>query len=188
MNSYKVLNKQSYSSGIYSIVPIRYEDRYDIMKWRNEQIYHLRQNKALTEEDQDNYFNNVISKLFEEALPKQIIFSYLKNGKCIGYGGIVHINWIDKNAEISFIMNTKLESSEKEEHWSVFLALIEEVAFKELFLHKINTYAFDLRPYLYEIFENLGFYKEATLREQCLFNKEYIDVIIHSKINKNERV
>lgn len=188
MNSYKVLNKQIYSLGDYSIVPIRFEDRHAIMKWRNEQIYHLRQDRPLTIEDQDNYFNNVISKLFEEDFPKQIIFSYLKNDKCIGYGGIVHINWIDKNAEISFIMNTKLESTEKEAHWSVFLALIEEVAFKELFLHKINTYAFDLRPYLYEIFENSGFYKEAILREQCLFDKQYIDVIIHSKINKNERV
>ena len=41
------------SDGQYKIVPIRYEDRFDIMKWRNEQMYHLRQSKPLTEEDQE---------------------------------------------------------------------------------------------------------------------------------------
>ena len=40
MNSYKVLNKQIFISDKYSLVPIRFEDRYNIMKWRNEQIYH----------------------------------------------------------------------------------------------------------------------------------------------------
>ena len=41
---------------IHSMVPIRFKDRYEIMKWRNEQIYHLRQQVPLTKESQDNYF------------------------------------------------------------------------------------------------------------------------------------
>ena len=52
MQSYKVLNKQIFKSGIFSIVPIRYEDRIDIMNWRNEQMYHLRQDIPLTLEKQ----------------------------------------------------------------------------------------------------------------------------------------
>lgn len=185
MNSYKVLNKQSYSSGNYSIVPIRYEDRYDIMKWRNEQIYHLRQDKLLTVENQDNYFNNVVSKLFDQDKPSQILFSYLEGGKCIGYGGLVHINWTDKNAEISFIMDTALEEENFDFHWKTYLKFVEELAFEELQLHKIYTYAFDLRPHLYTVFERYGYIKEAILKEHCFFNDEFKDVIIHSKI-KNE--
>jgi hypothetical protein len=50
------------------------EDRFDIMKWRNEQIYHLRQDKPLTAEDQEYYFSNVIASLFEQAKPNQILF------------------------------------------------------------------------------------------------------------------
>ena len=56
MNSYKVLNKQNFENGNFSIVPIRFEDRMDIMKWRNEQIYHLRQEKPISEKHQNNYF------------------------------------------------------------------------------------------------------------------------------------
>jgi hypothetical protein len=66
MNTYKALNKQFFSNGRYSLVPIRFEDRYNIMQWRNEQIYHLRQAKPLTQEDQDAYFENVVAKLFDQ--------------------------------------------------------------------------------------------------------------------------
>jgi RimJ/RimL family protein N-acetyltransferase len=58
------------------------------------------------------------------------------------------------------------------------------VAFQELKLHKIFTYAFDLRPHLYSTLEKCGFYEEARLKEHCFFDGKYIDVIIHRKINK----
>ena len=184
MKPYVVLNHQIFEYENYKIAPIRYVDRFDIMKWRNEQIYHLRQDKPLTLENQENYFINVVNKLFDQKQPNQILFSYLENDVCIGYGGLVHINWIDKNAEISFIMNTDLEKDFFQKHWGIFLNLIEQVAFGDLKLHKITTYAFNLRPKLYPILEKSGFTKEAVLKQQCLFNGEYIDVVIHSKFTQ----
>lgn len=181
MRKYKILNKQIFTKGNYSIIPVRYQDRCDIMKWRNEQMYHLRQNKPLTRETQDLYFDTVVDALFDNKQPSQILFSFLENGTCIGYGGLVHINWIDKNAEISFIMNTELESKNFQTNWINYLSLIEEVAFQELNIHKIFTYAFDLRPHLYEALENANYKREATLKEHCFFNGEYKDVVIHSK-------
>lgn len=183
MANYKCLKRQEYIFGDYSIVPLRYEDRFSIMKWRNEQIYHLRQNKPLTEEDQQTYFDNVVAKLYDQQQPSQILFSFLEQGVCVGYGGLVHINWIDNNAEISFIMNTILEKERFSEIWSIYLTMLKEVAFKDLKLHKIYTYAFDLRPHLYKMLEANGFVREATFKEHCLFQGEYKDVIIHSIID-----
>lgn len=183
MKLYKCLSKQVVRSDNFEIVPIRYEDRFDILKWRNEQIYHLRQDRPLTIEDQENYFNTVVDKLFEQMLPNQILFSFLENNICTGYGGLVHINWIDKNAEISFVMNTALEKDNFSKHWKLFLELIEKIAFTELYLHKIFTYAFDLRPHLYKPIEDAGFSKEATLKNHCFFNSAFKDVIIHAKFN-----
>ena len=181
--AYKVLSKNSFSKNEFSIVPIRYEDRFKIMEWRNEQMYHLRQSSLLRKEDQENYFINVVAKLFDKDTPEQILFSYLKDGKCIGYGGLVHINWLDQNAEISFIMKTELEKEFKK-HWGVYLELIEEVAFKDLKLHKIFTYAFDIRPHLYETIEAKGYIEEALLKDHIFFNGTYIDIVIHSKFRK----
>ncbi len=170
MPTYVCLKQQEQYLDNFSIVPLRYEDRFLIMKWRNEQIYHLRQARSLTERDQQRYFDNVVSKLYDNPKPEQILFSYLENGVCIGYGGLVHINWIDNNAEISFIMDTYLEAEHFSEHWSNYLTMLKDVAFKDLRLHKIYTYAFDLRPHLYTMLEANGFTHEATLKEHFLFN------------------
>ena len=132
MQAYKCLPKQVYTIREYSIVPIRYEDRMSIMQWRNEQIYHLRQNTPLTVDDQNKYFETVVAALFDHDQPDQILFSYLKNGICIGYGGLVHISWKDKNAELSFVLNTSLEKDYFEYNWVIYLSLIEQVAFTEL--------------------------------------------------------
>ena len=183
MPKYICLQHQEQNLGDYSIVPLRYEDRFSIMKWRNEQIYHLRQARPLTEDDQQRYFDNVVSKLYDNPKPDQILFSYLEKGVCIGYGGLVHINWIDRNGEISFIMNTHLEAEHFAEHWSNYLTMLKAVAFDDLGLHKIYTYAFDLRPHLYTMLEANGYKREATLKEHCLFNGEYKDVVLHALWN-----
>jgi len=184
MRKYKCFSKQTYSINDYKIIPIRDQDKYEIMQWRNEQIYHLRQSKPLDKVSQDYYFKNIVSNLFKINNPDQILFSYLENNKCIGYGGLVHINWIDKNAEISFVMNTKCENNFIE-NWCNFLCLIEKVGFTELQFHKLFTYAFDLRPKLYIALEKSNYTKEATLTQHMNFNKKFIDIIIHSKMNNN---
>ena len=66
--TYKCLTKNEYSDGVLKIVPIRYEDRLDIMKWRNEQMYHLRQDKPLTKKSQEDYFNLTVASLFNHEI------------------------------------------------------------------------------------------------------------------------
>lgn len=184
MQNYKILKRTKFEANNCFIVPIRYSDRILIMKWRNEQMYHLRQNELLTHDKQDKYFKDVISQLYDSDNPEQILFSYFYNNEFVGYGGIVHINWVDKNAEISFLIDTELEKNDFELHWSNFLNLIEIVAFHDLKFHKLYTYAFDIRPNLYKILESANFKNEAKLIQHCFFNGNYIDVIIHSKINE----
>ena len=184
MQGYRVLNKQEFIKGKYRLVPIRDEDRYKIMNWRNEQIYHLRQTEPLTKEKQDHYFENVVAKLFDREQPDQILFSFLKNEDCIGYGGLVRINWIDRNVEVSFIMNTELETKEFEMNWQIYASLIERIAFEDLGLKKLYVYAFDLRQHLYDTLETCGYFLDARLKAHCFFQGEFKDVVIYSKLNE----
>jgi RimJ/RimL family protein N-acetyltransferase len=122
--------------------------------------------------------------LFDQERPGQILFTLLEDGKFIGYGGLVHINWIDRNAEVSFIMRTELEKDGFEYNWKNYLTLIEKVAFSDLKFHKIFTYAFDIRRHLYPVLEASGFHEEARLKDHCYFDGSYLDVVINSKINR----
>ena len=180
---YKCLKTNSYTKDNFELIPIRNEDKFDIMNWRNQQIDILRQSKLLTKETQTIYFEKVVAAIFQEENPEQLLFSFLENGVLIGYGGLVHINWIDRNAEISFLINTELEKSAFDLYWGTYLSLLFKVAFDELKLHKIYTYAFDLRPQLYKVLLQKGFKEEARLKEHCFYKEKYIDVLIHSKFN-----
>lgn len=183
MASYNCLHKQEITTGEFAIVPIRYEDRLAIMKWRNEQMYHLRQEKILTENDQEAYFQNIIHPSFKEEKPAQILFSFLQNEKCIGYGGLVHINWQSHQAEVSFIMASELEADNFETNWITFLHLLEKIAFTDLNLSSLFTYAYDLRPHLYKAIENVGFQQSKRLEKEQLIEGKLIDVVIHTKKN-----
>jgi hypothetical protein len=98
----------------------------------------------------------VVSKLFDQDRPSQLLFSYIYNNKCIGYGGLVHINWEDKNAEVSFLMDTNNIESLEKEHWVIFLKLIEcaiafaliSSAFTSVMVKVLKNSALDLNPSL----------------------------------------
>lgn len=180
---YRCLNSVEYNFKNYKIISIKFEHRYRIMKWRNDQIYHLRQNNRLNKKHQDIYFKDVVSKQLNEKTPEQILFSFYDHNNFVAYGGLVHVNWPDKNAEISFVINTKLEANKFKEYWNNFLKIIEIVAFKELGFKKLFIYSYNLRPILYEVtFEN-NYKQEAHLIQHKFFDGKYIDIYVHSKIN-----
>ena len=78
IRKYTSINKQKFYSEPFSIMPIRDVDKFKIMKWRNEQIYHLRQSKEITKSQQIKYFNEIINPQFKTKYPDQILFSFLK--------------------------------------------------------------------------------------------------------------
>jgi RimJ/RimL family protein N-acetyltransferase len=182
---YKCLKIGRYKHDGFKMVPVRFMDRYLIMKWRNEQMHHLRQKSELTKAEQDHYFENVIAKLFTEESPTQILFSFLDNNKCIGYGGLVHINWTDKNAEFSFLLKTNLIQSQEKIYWSNFLKYLCSVAFEELGLHKVYGYAYDVRPHIYNYLLESRFKFEARLTDHYYLGGKFYDVVIHSIFNEN---
>jgi RimJ/RimL family protein N-acetyltransferase len=184
MRKYLCLSTFIFESNGFHIESIRDEDKYVIMEIRNQQLYHLRQSEPLTIEKQESYFASVVNDLFQQKQPNQLLFSFFENKKFIGYGGLVHINWIDKNAEISFVMKTEFEPDFFAKYWSNYLRLIEKVAFDELNFHKIFTYAYDLRPHLYPLLELCGFKEEAKLKEHCFFDGQFFDVVYHAKWNR----
>lgn len=177
---YWCLSRNTFEEGEYTLIPIRYEDRLQIMVWRNTQINYLRQTAPLSLTDQNSYFKHTVRPLFDQDFPDQVLFAFLRKGGLIGYGGLVHIDYSDNNAEISFLMTNGLEEARAEEPRRVFLRLIARVAFNYLDLHRIYTYSFDLRPWIYPIYEEMGFKREALLRDQLYLGEEgYCNVVIH---------
>lgn len=182
---YKCLPKQIFSLGDNSILPILYKDRYTIMNWRNEQINILRQKEVLIAGKQDSYFINVINSLFDQSTPNQILFGFYEKGVLIGYGGLVHVDWESKNAEISFITATERNSNIETfcNDFSTFLKLIFSLAFDTLNFIKIHTTFYDIeqRALYKKVIEEQGFIFEGKLRNHIMINGNIEDVLIYSR-------
>ncbi len=179
---YKCLPFTEFGNQDYKLVPIRDSDKYLIMEWRNEQIEILRQDKRLTKGDQETYFATVVAKLFEKDFPGQLLFSVLEKDALVGYGGLVHIDWTNMHAEISFLTATarNREKDQVIDDWKRFLKIIREISSLYLNFVKIYTYAFDVRPFLYQAFTDSNFIEEARLKKHVIISGRAYDVLIHS--------
>jgi len=182
MPAYRILRLNDYRHGDYRLVPIRLEDREAIREWRNAQVDILRQSAPLTAQDQDRYFRDVVTPLFTAEQPGQLLFSLLKADVLIGYGGLVHIDWPAQRAEISFLLETGRNAHIPtfQADFTAYLHLLRQVAFDDLGLHKINTEAYDVRPYLTEVLEREGFVEEARLPQHVRVAGQLVDTVFHS--------
>lgn len=182
---YACLKKDCFTLNEYAICSIREGDIYKIKDWRNEQLDILRQSKKLTNQDQLNYFLDVVSPAFLEEQPRNILVSFLKHGKLIGYGGLVHIDWEAKRGEISFLLETsRTKDFEVHKHdFTIFLKLLKELAFEDLKFHKLHTECYDSRPHHIHVLEREGFVCEGRLKDQAFKNGKYVDSILHACFN-----
>jgi RimJ/RimL family protein N-acetyltransferase len=182
MRKYKCLDLAAINESRFVLTPIRDEDKYPIMHWRNSQLNILRQNELLTEAQQEAYFRSVVSPLFELEQPAQLLFSFFYEDRLIGYGGLVHIDWKSGNAEISFLLEPGSNENPSifKSAWLAYLKMISAIAFRYLAFHKIYTYAYSTRTDLFPILEKAGFVEEVRLKDQVNIDGVFKDVLIHS--------
>lgn len=132
-----------------------------IKEWRNEQLEILRQEKPLTQEQQMRYWQEQVVPLFSQTHPKNVLLSFLKEDRLIGYGGLVHIDWEASSSEISFILETKRMETTYEGEFLIFLQLIKEVA-ASLNILTLTTEVYDFRRRHIELLEESGFRFEKS--------------------------
>jgi RimJ/RimL family protein N-acetyltransferase len=167
----------------YSIKNIEYNDIFKIKKIRNEQMDVLRQTKLLTDSVQKMWFNDVILPSYNSKT-KTLNFTILYDNQVIGYGGLVYIDYVNKNAEVSFLVEKKRTKNNKlfEQDFSFFLNFIIDYSYHNLKLHKLHTETFEFRKSAIIILEKYGFKKEGVLKEQILYKNSFIDSFKHGLI------
>src|SRR3954470_11449013 len=178
---FKALTNNWFELGGYAVIPFREEDKYKIKEWRNNQMNVLRQKQVLTDQDQDNYYANFILPSFSQEQPRIMLFSFLKNESCIGYGGLTNMDWSDKRIELSFLVDPDRAANKElyENDFSAFISLMKKIAFEELEFNRIFTETYDLRPLHIRILEQNGFKLEGRMREHTLIDGIFTDSLIH---------
>lgn len=179
---YKVLKKNNYKRQNLEFKTFSNAYIEDIRKIRNNQRKILRQNSFITKKDQKIYFNNFIKKDFDSETPKTILKLIFIKKKLIGYCGLTNIDWFNKRAELSFIIKSKFNNSEKFD--LIFLeslGFLENLIFDELNFTKFfaETYAF--RKKVIKLLLDNGYSIEGKLKSHVYKKGEFHDSIILSK-------
>ena len=172
------------------IEPLRYEDIFQIGEWRNQQISILRQEFPLSHGDQEKYFSEVIEKTFIESKPKQMLFSYFLDQACIGYGGIVHIDWEKRIGEISFINKTERANNKIEYYKDLknFISLIFYLGFNIAGMEKLTTETYSIRKDTLEILNDIGFAYKTKIKNNVNIEGKNYDSVFHEYDERNFNV
>jgi RimJ/RimL family protein N-acetyltransferase len=187
MSVYNQIDFSKLMIGEYRLVPIREQDIFPIMEWRNAQIDVLRQNNKLTRDDQEKYYREVILATFGQQVPSQMLFSFLLNNDCIGYGGITHIDWLSKRSELSFLLDSHRAADAEiyAREFTVFLRLMKKLVFEELQFNRLFTETYDVRPLHVSVLEKNGFVPEGRMRQHVNIQGSVHDALIHGIVKSD---
>lgn len=178
---YAVLSRDSYQVPPILVRPIARDDREPIRRWRNDQITVLRQKTPISPDEQDNYFDRVVLPDFTADRPENILFAIDEAGELIGYGGLVHIAWTDRRAEVSFLLKTGLAGSEAETsiYLPAFHAAMRQVAFDDLKLVKLTFETFETRRSFLPAYEAMGYRRAGCWQSHVFHDGRFWDAHLH---------
>lgn len=178
---YACLAHQDERHDEYSLIPLRPGDIISIKDWRNAQIDILRQTAPLSDEDQLNYFHQIVVPTYSQQYPEMVLFSFLQDNQLIGYGGLVHINWPARRAEVSFLVEPSRRAATPiyQSDFQAFFSMIKSIAFDQLQLHRLTTETFAFRQRTIRLLEEHGFQREGRLRQHIFHNDCYVDSLVH---------
>ena len=163
---------------------LKLSDAEKIRVWRNKQLKVLRQNKIIKKKDQFKYFKNYILT----KNPKTDLFAIELNYKLIGSGGLVNITKDFKTAEVSFLVNDKINHNSLlyETLFNEFLFFMKKYSKIKKF-RRLYTETFSFRKKHIKILEKFGFKLEGIMKMHIIKNKKTYDSLIHGIINKNSK-
>lgn len=186
--AYRVMPNAELCSGSLRLSAVQPDHIERIRKWRNAQMDVLRQSHPISAQDQKRYFEESVwpDKIVKN--PKQILLAIEEEGELIGYGGIVHINWEHRRAEVSFLLSEEIEAVpvKRAQVFLDFLKLMKKLSFAELSLNRLTTEIFAHRQRHIETVEAAGYKHEGVLREHNIIDGKYVDSILHA-VNARDR-
>ena len=178
---YRVLSRARIATDDIVLRAVEPSDIEAIRQWRNAQMDVLRQTAPITHEAQVRYFSEHVwpEKLKQE--PAQILLAIERFDELTGYGGLVHISWPNRRAEVSFLLAPELER-DRTAHcriFEVYLRLLKSLAFDDLALMRLTSETFSGRDHVIATFERSGFTREGRLRNHVVVGERRVDALMH---------
>ncbi|MGF1605041.1 MAG: GNAT family N-acetyltransferase [Rhodothalassiaceae bacterium] len=180
---YQCLSEQSWHAAPdFTLSAVRPEDIEPIRLWRNAQMDALRQSAYLSADAQRRYFDEQVWPDMAQQQPAKILLRLAKGGRLIGYGGLVHIAWADRRAEVSFLLDPAVAAHAPRyaQCLGAFLTMLKTVAFQHLRFRRLTTECYAHRRQHVALFEAHGFRREGVLQGHVLIDGQPVDAVVQA--------
>lgn len=185
MNTYACLPRQHVEHHGHALLPVQPAHIEPIRQWRNAQMDVLRQSAPISADQQQDYFARHIWPTQSLAQPANLLLGLLHEGRLIGYGGLVHIAWQHRRAELSFLLDPQLSRNEARyaADFSAFIGLVAELAFDDLRFRRLFTETYAMRRHHIAVLEANRFQAEGVLRQHVLIDGAAVDSLLHGRLS-----
>ncbi|MBV9508234.1 MAG: GNAT family N-acetyltransferase [Acidobacteriia bacterium] len=189
MKRYACMPRRRLERGPYAIIAVQPEHIEPIRQWRNAQIDVLRQSAPLTRAQQEHYYASQIWPAMQQPQPANLLVSYFLEDRLIGYGGLVHIAWEHRRAEVSFLLDLSraCDLDRADADFAEFLALMQELAFADLRFHRLSTETYAMRERHIAVLGAAGFRLEGVMRDHVFIQGRPMDSLIHGCLKSDVR-
>jgi len=186
-SAYRCLPNPRLEQGGFSVRSVQPGDIEAIRVWRNAQMDVLRQAEPIGEDAQQAYFAREVWPALNVERPANILLAFAEGERLIGYGGLVHIAWDCRRAEVSFLLDPALAADEQayRVRFASFLALIRRLAFEDLGFHRLWTETYVFRDAHIATLEHAGFRLEGRMRDHVVIDGRPTDSLIHGCLDND---
>jgi len=103
-------------------------------------------------------------------------------------GGLVHIDWEHRRAEISFLLDDARAGDDARyaKEFLAFLQLVRQLGFDDLKLHRLFTETYAMRTHHISVYDSFGLQLEGVLRDHVRIGDKYVHSLIHGIIASHE--
>ncbi len=180
-DDYRCMPRARLSDDRITVEALRAKHIEPIRRWRNAQMDILRQNEPITKEAQIAYYAREVWPDKARATPKNILLTVSSDNAVIGYGGLVHIVWAHKRAEVSFLLDPEPHRDDADiaDLYGRFLRLMQVFAFQDLGLARLTSEMAAIRTLHEKVIERSGFVREGVMRDHVIIHGRPTDAIIH---------
>lgn len=187
--AYTVMPKPRLQDGELTLRAVQPADIESIRQWRNAQIDVLRQSCIITPEAQQRYFSEHVWPGKTSPQPTQILLAIEYHDQLIGYGGLVHIAWAYRRAEVSFLLEPQLERNTPflADCFTRFLRLLQILAFEDLQLQRLTTETYSHRTVHIQALEAAGYQLEGRLKDHVVVDGQPCDALVHGLLAGQSR-
>lgn len=179
--AYRIMPRPRLVDAELTLRAVQKHDIEAIRQWRNAQMDVLRQSTLLTPEFQQRYYEEHVWPGKIALQPTQILLAIEVSGELVGYGGLVHISWEYRRAEISFLLMPSLERNNIKlaEFFTRFLNLLQKLAFEDLKLKRLTTETYAYRVVHIQALETAGHQLEGRLKNHVIVDDQPCDSLVH---------